>query len=102
MPTYEYHCLNCDNAFEKIQPMSSKPFVDCPECDTEVRRSISGGMGIIFKGSGFYVNDYKKKDETKNKNPANPDKNVSKKSTEKKKEINPSSSPTPSSKRESA
>ena len=59
MPTYEYECKSCGYNFEVFQPMSDKPVTDCPQCGKEVRRLINGGSGIIFKGSGFYVNDKK-------------------------------------------
>ncbi len=57
MPTYEYECKTCSHRFEVIQSMSDDALTDCPECGKEIRRLIGGGMGIIFKGSGFYVND---------------------------------------------
>lgn len=60
MPTYEYECRSCGHAFEAMQSMSDAPLTVCPECGKEVRRVMSGGMGVIFKGSGFYKNDSKK------------------------------------------
>jgi putative FmdB family regulatory protein len=57
MPTYEYECTSCDNLFEAIQSMSEEPIKTCPKCGMAVKRVIGGGMGIIFKGSGFYKND---------------------------------------------
>jgi putative FmdB family regulatory protein len=57
MPTYEYECTSCDKVFEAIQSMSEEPIKTCPECGMAVKRVIGGGMGIIFKGSGFYKND---------------------------------------------
>ena len=57
MPTYEYECKTCGHVFEAFQSMSDAPLTTCPECGKEVRRMINGGMGIIFKGSGFYVTD---------------------------------------------
>ena len=58
MPTYDYACGSCDYRFEKFQSMSAEPLLDCPNCDrAELRRLIGGGVGIIFRGSGFYVND---------------------------------------------
>lgn len=57
MPTYEYECRACGHSFERTQSMSEAPVKDCPECGKDVRRVINGGAGIIFKGSGFYVND---------------------------------------------
>ena len=60
MPTYEYACTKCGHTFEAIQSMNDKPLSRCPECKSSVRRVIHGGMGIIFKGSGFYTTDNKK------------------------------------------
>jgi putative FmdB family regulatory protein len=57
MPTYEYECRSCGYSFERVQSMSDDAVKECPECGKEVRRLIFGGSGIIFKGSGFYVND---------------------------------------------
>jgi putative FmdB family regulatory protein len=64
MPTYEYACDACGNDFEIMQKMSDDPVDACPKCGKKVRRVLSGGIGISFKGSGFYVNDAsgKKKD----------------------------------------
>lgn len=61
MPTYEYHCEKCDKAFDEFQSIKSDPVANCPECGAECKRQFSAGGGIIFKGSGFYVNDYKNK-----------------------------------------
>ena len=67
MPTYEYAC-DCGKRFDIFQSISSTPFADCPKCGTQVRRSISNNIGgIIFKGPGFYVNDYKRTDKNQNK-----------------------------------
>jgi len=60
MPTYEYECSVCGHSFEKTQSMSDLPLTDCPKCAGRIRRVINGGMGVIFKGSGFYVNDARK------------------------------------------
>lgn len=58
MPTYDYECASCGHNFEAFQAMSDKPLVSCPECKKRsLKRLIGGGMGIIFKGSGFYVTD---------------------------------------------
>lgn len=59
MPTYGYECRVCGYSFERVQNMSDDPVKDCPECGKPVRRIIFGGSGVIFKGSGFYVNDSK-------------------------------------------
>lgn len=59
MPTYEYRCPQCGNDFEKFQKMSEEPVADCPECGTSAQRRLSGGAGLLFKGSGFYITDYR-------------------------------------------
>lgn len=61
MPTYEYHCKKCDFRFDYFQDMTEKPLKKCPECGGQVERLIGGGSGIVFKGSGFYETDYKRK-----------------------------------------
>jgi len=61
MPTYEYECQVCGHKFEILQKMTDKPIDQCPECGKKVRRLFGAGSGIIFKGSGFYETDYKKK-----------------------------------------
>jgi|UniRef100_A0A7C6EBU3 putative FmdB family regulatory protein len=65
MPTYEYQCDKCNYRFELFQKITDSPVKTCPVCNGKVRRLISGGSGLIFKGSGFYITDYKKKPETK-------------------------------------
>lgn len=60
MPTYEYECMHCGHIFEEFQSINDEPLKECPQCGKEVRRLISAGMGIIFKGSGFYVTDNRK------------------------------------------
>jgi putative FmdB family regulatory protein len=69
MPTYEYICQKCGHQFDKFQPISSAPLVICPEeqCGRKrwgkgkVKRVIGAGAGLIFKGSGFYITDYRSK-----------------------------------------
>jgi putative FmdB family regulatory protein len=56
VPIYLYECDSCGVRFEKLQRMSDDPLTDCPECDGHVHRVIQP-VGIIFKGSGFYVTD---------------------------------------------
>ena len=65
MPTYDYFCEKCQNTFEYFQSMSDSPVEKCPKCNNKVRRLISGGSGLIFKGSGFYLTDYVQKKEKK-------------------------------------
>jgi len=60
MPTYEYACAECDHEFEAFQSITAKPIRKCPECGKrKVERLISGGAGLLFKGSGFYITDYR-------------------------------------------
>jgi putative FmdB family regulatory protein len=59
MPTYDYKCDACGDAFEVFQSMNDEPLSVCEKCGGSIRRVFSAA-GIIFKGSGFYVNDYKK------------------------------------------
>ncbi len=65
MATYEYKCAKCGDIFEATQKMSDAALEKCPKCDGPVERLISGGTGLIFKGSGFYITDYKKSGEKK-------------------------------------
>src|SRR3954465_4670320 len=59
MPTYEYQCPE-GHAFEKFQKMTDKPRAKCPVCGKPATRKISGGAGLVFKGTGFYITDYGK------------------------------------------
>ena len=59
MPTYEYECMECRNRFEVFQSIKEDPIQECIKCKGRVRK-LFGSAGIIFKGSGFYVNDYRK------------------------------------------
>lgn len=58
MPTYEYRCPK-GHEFEKFQRMSEPPVATCPECGTGAERLLSPGVGLLFKGSGFYITDYR-------------------------------------------
>lgn len=67
MPTYEYECRKCGKNFEVFQSMKDAPFKTCPEAQCqvspwgqgEVKRLLGTGAGLIFKGSGFYITDYR-------------------------------------------
>jgi putative FmdB family regulatory protein len=67
MPTYQYLCTKCEHQFEKFQPITAKSLTSCPRelCGLKkwgkgkVKRVISAGAGLIFKGSGFYITDYR-------------------------------------------
>lgn len=58
MPTYEYRCPK-GHEFEKFQRMSDPPVAACPECGADAERLLSGGAGLLFKGEGFYITDYR-------------------------------------------
>ena len=62
MPTYDYQCSGCGQAFEVFQRMSDEPVSSCPDCGAPARRRISGGSGFIFKGEGFYITDHRSQD----------------------------------------
>src|SRR3954464_11647603 len=60
MPTYEYKCTACGHTFEKFQSIMAEPIKRCPVCGkAKAKRLISAGAGLIFKGSGFYITDYR-------------------------------------------
>lgn len=60
MPTYEYKCEACGYDFEEFQSITADPIRKCPRCrKLKVKRLISTGAGLIFKGSGFYITDYR-------------------------------------------
>ncbi len=65
MPNYEYKCKQCGKHLMRYQNMTDKPLEICPDCSGELVRLLSGGGGVIYKGEGFYVNDYKKKESAK-------------------------------------
>ncbi len=58
MPTYEYRCAQ-GHEFERFQRMSDEPLSTCPTCGAEAERLLSAGAGFLFKGSGFYITDYR-------------------------------------------
>lgn len=59
MPTYEYECRKCGYEFERFQRISEPTVKRCPKCRGGVRRKIGTGAGLLFKGSGFYITDYR-------------------------------------------
>ncbi len=93
MPTYQYVCEKCGHQFDQFQPISAKPLTICPEklCARKpwgkgkVKRAITAGAGLIFKGSGFYITDYRsekykeaaKKESASTSAPAAPAKSAS-------------------------
>lgn len=58
MPTYEYRCPK-GHEFEQFQRMSDPAVARCPACGAEAERQLSPGAGLLFKGSGFYITDYR-------------------------------------------
>jgi len=81
MPTYEYHCEKCGQNFDAFQSMRDQPYKDCPKelCRLpqwghgKVKRLLGTGAGLIFKGSGFYITDYRSdsyKEAAKKEKPA--------------------------------
>lgn len=67
MPTYEYRCKDCDHEFEEFQSITAAPLETCPVCKGSVQRLISAGNGLIFRGSGFYITDYKNSNQSSGK-----------------------------------
>lgn len=75
MPTYEYECQKCGHRFEVFQSIKDRPKRKCarPRCNGRVKRLLGTGAGMIFKGSGFYITDYRKpsyKDAAKKDQPS--------------------------------
>ncbi len=71
MPTYQYQCEACGHEFEELQSMTDKKLTKCPKCKKpKLVRLIGSGAGMIFKGSGFYETDYKKKSPSSDSKPA--------------------------------
>lgn len=63
MPTYQYRCTKCGHELEELQSITEAPLKHCPSCNTDnLARVLGIGAGLIFKGSGFYLTDYGKKD----------------------------------------
>ncbi|MGB9697455.1 MAG: FmdB family zinc ribbon protein [Ignavibacteria bacterium] len=86
MPTYDYQCNKCGKEFEFFQSIKDEPLKVCPACGKPaLKRKISAGAGLIFKGTGFYLTDYKNKSsshsETSNK--TNKDKSTTTKNSNK-------------------
>lgn len=69
MPTYVYRCDDCNHQFELFQRMSDDPIDTCPNCQSKVRRVIHP-VGVVFKGSGWYINDSRAKNSTESSSDA--------------------------------
>ncbi len=62
MPTYDYECGACNHKWELFQSIKAEPEKKCPVCKKKkARRLIGAGAGLIFKGTGFYLTDYRSK-----------------------------------------
>jgi len=60
VPTYEYECQKCQHRFDLFQSIKDAPKKTCPKCKGRIKRLFSAGGGLLFKGSGFYITDYRK------------------------------------------
>jgi putative FmdB family regulatory protein len=103
MPTYEYICRDCGHAFEELQSMKDDPLVRCPHCHADALARVMGsGTSLIFKGSGFYLTDYKKSgtspSEANEKEKKTEATDKEKKSGDKKDDHTPPAQPTPGKK----
>lgn len=67
MPTYDYVCHVCGYTFEQFQSIKAEPLKICPQCNGQISRKIGGGVGLLFKGNGFYITDYKKSGQPEKK-----------------------------------
>jgi putative FmdB family regulatory protein len=70
MPTYDYQCKSCGHRFEAFHRISEL-LTECPVCSGKVEKLIGTGIGLIFKGSGFYITDYKNNSDKKTKSDTN-------------------------------
>lgn len=96
MPTYEYRCTKCKDIFEEFQSITAAPLDLCPSCGGKAIRIISGGAGLLFKGDGFYITDYRSdgyKKDAKKDSPPKPDSKSKSKSDSKAKKPDSSSKP---------
>lgn len=71
MPTYHYRCADCGHSFDFFQRFSEDPLTTCPECEGTIRRVLQP-VGIVFKGSGWYVNDNRKSESSTSSPAASP------------------------------
>ena len=88
MPTYNYYCAKCNSHFSYFQKMSDLPLLTCEKCNGKIERKITGGTGLIFKGNGFYLTDYKNNKDTNKNKTENSVSNKTKLNQNKSKDIN--------------
>jgi len=62
MPTYDYRCRKCEHQFEVFHGINDRSIQKCPRCGGRARKVPASGVGLIFKGTGFYITDYRSKD----------------------------------------
>ncbi len=96
MPRYDYKCNSCGNLFELKQSFSAKPEANCSNCNSIANRVIHS-VPIVFKGSGFYVNDYARNSKTSTTESSSKNKKETENKTEKTKKKNPDSKTTTNS-----
>ena len=81
MPTYEYQCQKCKKRHEASQSITAKPLSTCAKCGGKLKRLLGTGSGFLFKGSGFYITDYRSKSyrdaKTKDESSSKPSKTTS-------------------------
>lgn len=94
MPTYGYRCTACETTFERLQKITDPPITECVECGAPVKK-ILYPVGISFKGSGFYVNDYAPSSESKKRSSESTESAPAATSTETKSESTPAATTTP-------
>ncbi len=100
MPLYVYKCNNCEHQFEVRQRFSDDPLTVCPQCEGQIRRVINP-VGVVFKGSGFYVTDSRNGKTSSLMNGASQTEDKEKSSTADKKSEDKSTTPAASSKTDS-
>ena len=101
MPTYDYKCQSCGHDWELFQSMNDSPVKSCPKCKKrKAKRLLGMGAGIIFKGTGFYETDYKKKSPEKKE--GNSDSPSEKSTTKEKDSSSKESTPKTESKKDSS
>jgi putative FmdB family regulatory protein len=83
MPTYSYRCSACANEFDQFQKFTDDPLTDCPSCGGSVRRVIHP-VGVVFKGSGWYITDSRKSNGSESSSSDGPAKESDKSTTESK------------------